>query len=473
MKALFPILFLAFVLRLCFPIGHAFTDDSHYLHLANLVAEGHSISVYLGYPVMPQRIGLIASGALFIGLFGLKGAVFVWPMLLSLAGIILLYHLTKTLTHSTRAALIAAFILAVFPMDIAFASLFMSDAGSAFFLFLGFFLVLKARQSGRPWLYGIGGGIVFWIALLFKMSALFALLPLGLLLVLSIIRRNPNTPLLIALIFVVLGGLVEALVYWNLQGEFFYRFQQMAANFEDLPHDFFTLGSTVGYATEADYWPALLNRFFLTGPKALLLRRFYLLIPLIALCALPLILRKKQPLLSEMAIYFLTLLLIFNFGSSAWDHFQPLPMHLPWYPWFLFMPSIILVASLIQHLSKRLQPQQLRLLTAFSAGTMILFGSTYANSLQNWFNRDDLQRVCQTVKNNPVQADPFTKMALALEDIPCDRPHEAGSFILWNQKGAMEAASLEIPFAPFTPDSSWILVDRAGGHKLYQKQNRP
>jgi len=156
------ILLAAAALRLVFFTGLILYDDAYYVERAFALSLGH------GSPPLNHweaRIGLLLPTALAFRLFGFTYATTVaWSFVCSLASVTAAYAFGRRLLDE-RAALLAALLLAVFPLDVLGATLLFPNAAQTLFVgaAVGFFLV--AERSRAPVTYVLAGAS-FGLALL-------------------------------------------------------------------------------------------------------------------------------------------------------------------------------------------------------------------------------------------------------------------------------------------------------------------
>jgi len=104
-------------------MGHVFSDDSYYSQLAISFLEGTYPQNFIGYPIDLARKLITVLTAAGFALFGYNeiGSV-AFSFLFSLFSIGLIYAITVEL-FDKKTALISAFVLSIFPIDIIFATL--------------------------------------------------------------------------------------------------------------------------------------------------------------------------------------------------------------------------------------------------------------------------------------------------------------------------------------------------------------
>lgn len=407
---IYYILFAAIITRIIFSFGHIFSDDAYFDYLSYTLYKCEFAKDYLGYPHTPLRIFLIALTAFSFFVFGTNEfSTMVFPMIFSIGNILLTYFFMKELSKNENYALIAAFLMAFLPTDITFATINFSDSPSAFFINSGLFFLYKSYVNQNI-KFSVISGVFFFLSIQFKVNIFF----IGLLLVIYWIyqffkTRSISNYIPIALSFILLNLLLEGLIYYSINGNFFYRFSQIELNSQYNIHEFFTLGSSRGYMTFSDFWPAVLERVFILNPKAVFLRRFYLFLPIIALYQSIVFIRSKK--YSWLVFWYLGLSVLFIGFTSSLTHYQPIIQRLSWYMFPLFLPAVILSTFFISKQKKHIQ-------TVFMI--IYLLGSvTMTHSYCNYFNINQLDELKYFLRENntsKIYTDHFTKYSVDLID---------------------------------------------------------
>ena len=168
---LLAVLALAVALRLIFVTGVVFSDDLGYAQAAHGLSRG-VFPTELGHKQI--RIGLYAPVALLYALFGVSDATtLAWPFLCSLLGIIFIYFIACLQLDET-AGLIAAFLWAVFPLDILLATSLLPDAPLAAFSsgVILFFLLAERWQGRRAYVAYAASLLCLVFALSIKLSGI-------------------------------------------------------------------------------------------------------------------------------------------------------------------------------------------------------------------------------------------------------------------------------------------------------------
>ena len=213
------IVLLGIVLRLLFFQGIVHFDDLMYSHLARRLADGISLFT----PPLPietrygaKRIGLYAPVALMYWVFGTSVATtLAWPFILSILGILAAYGIGR-LVHGEAAGLLAAFIFAVLPTNVAAATALLGD-GPIAALSVGavFFLLLSSRTEGRTSAAAMAGSLgCFALGLVCKPEILL-LLPFF---VLYLVTRLQRSLLAMGGVALAIAGAIAAyVVYFGLR----------------------------------------------------------------------------------------------------------------------------------------------------------------------------------------------------------------------------------------------------------------
>lgn len=162
------IVILGIALRLMAFTGIFGADDVSIAHEAmKLLEEGFSAPE--GH--YAQRIGLIFPLALIFKLFGTGDWQFaVLPLAGSIGAMWLAYAIGRLLI-SEQAGLLAALLLAVFPLDITNATLLFPDAIMGTCVALAFYLVIRAETAAYPNLLAFIAGLLIGLGWLIKVEA--------------------------------------------------------------------------------------------------------------------------------------------------------------------------------------------------------------------------------------------------------------------------------------------------------------
>lgn len=174
---LVAVVLLGIELRLLFYQGVIHYDDLFYSHLARGLADGTSpFGVADKYTAL--RVGLYGPVAMLYRLFGTSDVTtLAWPFLLSIAGIIGAYGIGR-LVQGEAAGLLAAFMIAVLPTNVAAATALLGDGPiAALSIGVVYFLLLSSRMQGWKSLVAMMASVAcFALGLLCK-PAILLLLP--------------------------------------------------------------------------------------------------------------------------------------------------------------------------------------------------------------------------------------------------------------------------------------------------------
>lgn len=212
------IVLLGIELRLLFAQGVIYTDDLFYAHLARRLADG--ISPFTP-PVLESyaalRIGLYGPIAILYRLFGTSDVTtLAWPFVLSIAGILGAYGIGR-LVHGEAAGLLAAFILAVLPTNVAAATALLGDGPiAALSVGVVFFVLLSSRLEGVKSLAAVMASLAcFGLGLLCK-PLILLLLPFFVLYVLAQLRRSKVA--VAAAVLAVAASVIGYVLYFGQRG---------------------------------------------------------------------------------------------------------------------------------------------------------------------------------------------------------------------------------------------------------------
>lgn len=152
--ALLAILVLAILLRVIFFTGYHDFDDKEYIVRAVELSRG---DLTLPDSHWAARLGMVGPTALFYRAFGVTPASTVaWPFLCSVLSVSAAFVLGRRL-YDARTGLIAALLLAVFPLDVLFASMLYPTAPTILLAGAGLCLFLIAEREQSPMLYLASG----------------------------------------------------------------------------------------------------------------------------------------------------------------------------------------------------------------------------------------------------------------------------------------------------------------------------
>jgi 4-amino-4-deoxy-L-arabinose transferase-like glycosyltransferase len=341
------------ILRVVAFQGYSDSDPRAYSVLADNLAYGTLlITEYDGPPVFPLRLGVYAPTAALIRIFGLSEVTLAaYPFLVSILGCLLAYAVSRRL-GTPFAGLIGLSALAALPIDIRMASLLLPDSIAAFWANVGIVLACVAltksdlRQSA---FLGVLSGVLFGVSWLCKETVLF-LIPFVAILVLVLHRHSRlsvRTTCLVAIsVGVIAVLLAEMAFYAKLAGDPLFRLHAMERNYEQAAVWFFDKSSPYYGWESGGYAKALVKRLFFTGPSAMLLSKSMAFVPTVAIigAAWAAVFRRRSFVLP--AIWLISLLVMFNFMTSSFTSYQPLPLFSRYlYP--ILLPSLVLFGGFL------------------------------------------------------------------------------------------------------------------------------
>ncbi len=234
------IIIIALMLRLHFFIGFAGgdpQDDGIYLNIAKEILQNgfsdHTVQKALiaKAPVInpvhmfPSRILMTYSTAFSFFLFGVNDySATLFPLLCSLLSIYLVYRI-GLLLFTARAGLLAAFFLAIMPIDIVFSTRITPDVPIAFFMMLSIYLFLKGLKANTA-IWFFTSGLAIGAGYLAKESAIPVIVYMVFVtLVTCITRKKFPTPCLHFITGMCAVICLECLYYQLLTGMPTLRFQ--------------------------------------------------------------------------------------------------------------------------------------------------------------------------------------------------------------------------------------------------------
>lgn len=343
----------AVILRVLSFHGYAGSDDGSYAELAYKLSSGQfRVGEFVGPPVFPLRVGVFAPVAALFHVFGpSEAAVIAYPFALSLGGVLLAYFAGQMFFNRT-AGLIAACLQALIPLASRSATILMPDLPAAFWTNVGILLFYwGARQKGlrRKFLCGALGGLALGLSWLCKESVAY-LAPLLVITSAYLIHRSRQNWSLVAGMAATAGAILlgEALVYRHLTGDVLYRMHETHRNYEYSSSWFFTEGSRFGWKP-GQYHLAVIKRLLRDGPLALLASPSFGGVTAVALLAVFHALFHRRRVFLFTSLWYLSLLLVFNFGSANLTQYQPLVLF-DKYVYPVLFPSCLLVGGFLSTL---------------------------------------------------------------------------------------------------------------------------
>lgn len=344
----------AAILRVLFFTGYHGWDDVFYIRRAYDLSLGRFDPPTQHFAA---RLGLVLPTALAYRLFGVSPVTTVaFPYLCSLGSVLAAAACGRRL-YGPRAGLVAALLVAMFPMDVLFASMLFSTAPVVLFAGVGLCLFVLAERERRASLH-FAGGACLGIAGLVHEATLVVLVfyPVYL----AVVRR-PDRRHLLAALGLALALSIDPLVH-GLMGA-------PAARLDVLAH----AGTALGTNADVDYrgftfWWIAEPLFRLFSERTFALYSF-VVVPVVAV-------RLVRPARGEidraLALIVVVGFLWISYGTVSPRAYAPL-FRLPRYLAPIVMPALVLVgAELAERFSARARAWVLGLLGASSIACLCL-----------------------------------------------------------------------------------------------------
>lgn len=445
------------LLRFYFNMGHIFSDDAYYSYLSYTLLGGEYARDYLGYPIFPLRLTFLSITALSFNIFGINEfATIIFPYLLSIANLILTYKLAKLLTGDVNVSLLSALLMAFFPTDIVFATIGFVHLPNLFFINLGIYFLYKSYKFDKNHL-AIVSGFLFFLSMQIKENIYYTAILLSILFVYIILnKKNFNTQIAIALLFILLNVVAEGIIYLIIHKDIFYRFTLLQQNYNYSYYNFFP-HTAQKISNVKNFWLNLFDQIFIINGKAIFLRRFYLFLPIIASIKSMINIRKKENLL--LTFWFLGTLILLIASTTSFTEYKPLDLKLSWYVYPLFMPMIIITASFINEMKRNLR---YILVCAYIISGVIM--CTHYEVYFDKENKSDLKSFIAENQQRKIFTDHFTKYSVDLirgysdlsqserilgSDFNWKKLHK-GDWVLYNQKNIDELKLQKYNFPDFS-----------------------
>lgn len=351
------IILVAISLRLyCFR-GYVGLDDAEYARFAHQMAQGSfTIGAYDGPAVFPLRVGNIFPTSLLFHFFGTnEWTMVLYPFTLSIMCILIAYICSARLFNH-RAGLIAASLWAILPIEMSNATQLLPDLPAAFYASVGVVCILflidsRTKHKSLILCGGILAGLLFGLSWLCKETVVY-LVPFCLILLIITIKHNwkRNALLWVGVAAGSLGVLlIEMIVYYNLTGDWLFRFHEMERNYLQWADGFFTEGSRWGWPVGGSYAFALFKRLFIIGPEFIFFNLKFLFLPLLGIVACFHAFYWKEKNQLFVSLWLITLLFMFNFSSSSLSSYMPIALF-DRYLYPICFPAILLSSVLIDKL---------------------------------------------------------------------------------------------------------------------------
>jgi len=313
--------------------GYNFSDDFKYAKLANDISQDQFV---LTRHTFENRLGVTVPTALSYLLFGVnRYSVTLWPFLCSLMAIGCVFVALERYV-GVKTAFIASFLLAVNPLQIAYASRLFPDLIMSTWMLFSVVALDWGRRSNsakQARNYGIACASCFWIAFVAKMGAVWVLPFLTVVAARDVLRRKHLT-LWCWIVGTGLGlGVLFLATYFYVTGDPLYRIHGIKEA-HNLTQWSFHDRTAMEYFRRLTYMPIL----------GLFERTSYGILFCLSLPGLVVFFRKRADKSSEIQLwvgYFLVLFFMIWFGTTSPSSYNPLPVNERfWHP--LLAPLAIL-----------------------------------------------------------------------------------------------------------------------------------
>jgi len=391
------ILVLALAMRLFFFNGLNWDDDPDYVNRSYLVKTGQA---FIFTDNNGFRIGTYYPAALAYALFGINDfSCGVYALIVSLASVVVIFLLGKLL-FNPRTGLIAALLLAFYPLDVELASRLMPDGLLAGFTLLAIYFLYRGDEKNigsernalqSPWSYIASGLLLGWCTLV-NMSAVVIILYVAIYFVLSLIafRRKIKSSgfvkglgMIVVLRYVLLLGgflavaVLEGACYYKVTGDFLFKYHNTLSHYS----------GEHGFCRDLFMYPQImfhvnsLGRFQFQGTE----HSYYGFYYIIALFAFIYGLLKFRRTTCCITLWLFTVFAYLQWGSMSFTEYLPfhrLPRHLS-----LATPAMILC---IAFFVGNFRPEKIRKYLCPAVVTFLIISSAVLCYYRHEFLKDSV-----------------------------------------------------------------------------------
>jgi hypothetical protein len=385
------ILIIAASIRIYFFTGITFSDDGYYDQLGYLFLKGGDIRNFIGYPIFALRKLDTFYTAFSFYLFGTNEIASIIPVFLfSIANIILIYFIALELSLNKSIALLAAFLLCFFPVDVFFATLHFTDLPASFFINSGAYFLLKSVRTGKS-LHILISGIILLLSFFIKESAIFILALITIIWLYLKVFRKINLIQIPYILLIFIAGIIAESVYYGLtQGQFLFRFEMQSKNYIQCYYNYFPYVRDIHTIKLSEYIKRLIKFISENTVRFVFLRRYYLFTPIIA--AIQSIILLKEHKHPKLVVWFIGIILLAIFMSTSITAYRPLELRNNWYVYIFLTPALLLTALFIYRLKNKYKIVALALYIAVS----LLMVKSYSV----FFELDKYKEIKQFVRSN-------------------------------------------------------------------------
>jgi len=330
------ILIIAFgiALRLAFDIGVISSGDLGHITYSYKASTGN-FRLSAEDTQTASRIAFIYPVAFFYRIFGVNEfSAYAYSLILSIGSIILIYLLGK-LFFGEKVGLISAFLLSFYPLNVNYSTRAYPDLAQAFFMGLAVYLFFlgekKIKISQQITLYFLAG-IVVGLAALTKESGIIILLFFTVFILYKLIFKKERIRGAYALMLVGVASVLvlQIALSYLTSGDPFLRYKQI---------DNFYYGAIKNLYNYQGY--KLIERLLIHMPYLMLTDVNFGFFTVFFIMALAYVITFKKRGAYPIAIWFVSLFLYLNFGSTSLTGYVPLPGGTPRYLEVLTFPGIL------------------------------------------------------------------------------------------------------------------------------------
>ena len=392
-------------LRLAFPVGIVVSGDLVHLKYAIDIAKGN-YNPTAKDPSTATRIGFIYPTALFFKILGINEfSAYIFPLIMSIASILLVYFLGK-LFFNEKTALAAAFLMSFFPLSVNYSTQAFPDLPQAFFMALSvlfFFYGEKSSSKKNQILFHLFTGISAGIAYSMKQSGILIFLFFGIYIMYNLFYKKQKFKASYFLIFV--GALFMIFLYslhdYLVSGDPLLAYRQLDTDYVAAVKNVYNYK---GYK--------LFERLFFHIPYMMLTNVNFGFFGVFALMALSYIIIYKKKNTVPVALWLIVLFLYLNFGTTSLSQYLPLPGGAPRYMDIISIPAILVIAFFLTQEDVLIKKMMLPFTLIFLLFTSIAF--IYINPDRNSIaSEKQIGEFLKAQKPLKIYADGRTKTVLS------------------------------------------------------------
>ena len=312
-------------LRLIFFSGVGTSDDlaySRYSYSIDRGIEPNSIFMH------SSRIGLLYPTFIFYKLFGVKDfSSVIFVLLTSLGNIILAYFFGKLIVNE-KTGLMAAFLLAIFPLEVVNSTKLLTDIPSAFFMALGVYIFLYSEKKKASRFLYLLSGVFIGIGYMIRESTILIVL---FFIIYVLFKKQIKKEYFFVPAGFIIILLIEILLFYKLTGNPLFKFTIVRDEFLKA-HAYYDYFGRLSFPKGIFHYPYVI----LTNT---LLSYFYILI----FIAIAYFLANKKKEMYLFMMWFIPLLLYLSFGSVSFSQYIPFRAD-PRYLSITTIPGIVILA---------------------------------------------------------------------------------------------------------------------------------